>query len=86
MLRGLVWSSYAVVFALRCVSFKMGVWVCGSGGVRDVHVLICTRVVQIGVALGPGAYIYVPDDEFLVRGRIRHYPRVFVWGQQRVFG
>ena len=26
-------------------------FVCGSGGVRDVHVLICTRVVQIGVAL-----------------------------------
>ena len=25
-------------------------FVCGSGGVRDVHVLICTRVVQIGVA------------------------------------
>ena len=36
---------------LCCVlSFKMGFWVCGSGGVRDVHVLICTRVVQIGVA------------------------------------
>ena len=32
-------------------SFKMGFWVCGSGGVRDVHVLACTRVVQIGVAL-----------------------------------
>ena len=31
-------------------SFKMGFWVCGSGGVRDLHVLICTRVVQIGVA------------------------------------
>ena len=31
-------------------SFKMGFWVCGSGGVRDVHVLICARVVQIGVA------------------------------------
>ena len=29
-------------------SFKMGFWVCGSGGVRDVHVLTCTRVVQIG--------------------------------------
>ena len=31
-------------------SFKMGFWVCGSGGVRDVHVLFCTGVVQIGVA------------------------------------
>ena len=34
-------------------SFKMGFWVCGSGGVRDVHVLSCTRVVQIGVAHTP---------------------------------
>ena len=59
MLRGLVWWSYAVVFELRCVlSFKMGFWVCGSGGVRDVHVIICTRVVQIGVSQGPGP-IYV---------------------------
>ena len=32
-------------------SFKRGFWVCGSGGVRDVHVLICTRVVQIGEAI-----------------------------------
>ena len=32
-------------------SFKMGFWVCGSRGVRDVHVLTCTRVVQIGVAV-----------------------------------
>ena len=39
-------------------SFKMGFWVCGSGGVRDVHVIICTRVVQIGVSQGPGP-IYV---------------------------
>ena len=40
---------------LCCVlSFKMGFWVCGSGGVRDVHVLICTRVVQIGVAIQGG--------------------------------
>ena len=31
-------------------SFKMGFWVCGFGGVRDVHGLICTRVVQIEVA------------------------------------
>ena len=29
-------------------SFKMGFWVCV---VFDVHVLICTRVVQIGVAV-----------------------------------
>ena len=36
----------------RCVlSFKMGFWVCGSRGVRDVHVISCTRVVQIGVAV-----------------------------------
>ena len=45
-----------MLWCLRCVlrrvlSFKMGFWMCGSGGVRDVHVLICTRVVQIGVAL-----------------------------------
>ena len=32
-------------------SLKMGFCVCGSGGVRDVHVLTCTRVVQIGVAV-----------------------------------
>ena len=32
-------------------SFKMGFWVCGSGGVRDVQGVTCTRVVQIGVAL-----------------------------------
>ena len=32
-------------------SFKMGFWVCGFGGVGDVYVLICTRVVQIGVAV-----------------------------------
>ena len=48
VLRGLVWWSYAVVFAL-CFEFQdgcLGFWVlCGSGGVRDVHVLICTRVV-----------------------------------------
>ena len=31
----------------------MGFWVCGSGGVRDVHVLTCARVVQIGVAHTP---------------------------------
>ena len=43
-----------MLWCLRCVlSFKMGFWVCGSGGVRDVHVLICTRVVQIGVATVP---------------------------------
>ena len=29
-------------------------FVCGSGGVRDVHVIICTRVVQIGVAYVSG--------------------------------
>ena len=41
-----------MLWCLRCVlSFKMGFWVCGSGGLRDVHVLSCTRVVQIGVAI-----------------------------------
>ena len=36
----------------RCVlSFKMDFWVCGSGGAREVHVISCTRVVQMGMAL-----------------------------------
>ena len=35
-----------------CVlSFKMGFWVRRSRGVRDVHVISCTRFVQIGVAV-----------------------------------
>ena len=41
-------------------SFNMGFWVCGSGGVRDVHVLICTRVVQIGVAVLKGTTKVLP--------------------------
>ena len=32
-------------------------FLCGSGGVRDVHVLICTRVVQIGVAVVSPLYL-----------------------------
>ena len=35
----------------RCVlSFRMVFWVCGSRGVRDVHDISSTRVVQTGVA------------------------------------
>ena len=39
-----------MLWCFRCVlTFKLGFWVCASGGVRDVHVLICTCVVQIRV-------------------------------------
>ena len=37
-------------------SFKLGFWVCGSEGVRDVHVLNCTAVAQIGVAIYSGVF------------------------------
>ena len=49
----MLWCRCVLSFKMggRCVlSFKMGFWVCGSRGVRDVHVIRCTRVVQIGVA------------------------------------
>ena len=51
----ILWCRCVLSFTMggRCVlSFKMGFRVCGSRGVRDVHVISCTRVVQIGVAAG----------------------------------
>ena len=50
----MLWCHCVLSFKMggRCVlSFKMGFWVCGSRGVRDVHVISCTRVVQIRVAM-----------------------------------
>ena len=50
----MLWCRCVLSFKMdgRCVlSFKTGFWVCGSRGVRDVRVISCTRVVQIGVAL-----------------------------------
>ena len=57
----MLWCRCVLSFKMggRCVlSFKMGFRVCGSRGVRDVHVISCTRVVQcfstfykIGVAV-----------------------------------
>ena len=49
----MLWCRCVLSFKMggRCVlSFKTGFWVCGSRGVRDVHVTSCTRVVQIGAA------------------------------------
>ena len=45
----MLWCRCVLSFKMggRCVlSFKMGFRVCGSRGVRDVHVISCTRVVQ----------------------------------------
>ena len=50
----MLWCRCVLSFKMggRCaLSFKMGFWVCGSRGVRDVHVISCTRVVQKGVDL-----------------------------------
>ena len=50
----MLWCRCVLSFKMggRCVlSFKMGFWVCGSRGVRVVHVFICKCVVQIGVTL-----------------------------------
>ena len=48
----MLWCRCVLSFKMggRCVlSFKMSFWVCGSRGVRDVHVISCTRVVLPGV-------------------------------------
>ena len=74
----MLWCRCVLSFKMggRCVlSFKMGFWVCGSRGVRDVHVISCTRVVQIGVACNRAVNWWDEEVKEVIRVRRKAHAR-----------
>ena len=49
--------------------------VCGSRGVRDVHVISCTRVVQIGVACNRAVNWWDEEVKEVIRVRRKAHAR-----------